>query len=87
MAPFRAHARRAGLTDVTLQGNPVRFAPVEPAESAPLRLQRLYPGTVVKPAVRTMLVPRPTTARVGGQPLRDLELLGLVPRRVVDAMQ
>ena len=38
-------------------------------------MQRLYPGTVVKPAVRTILVPKPSTARVGGRPLRDVELL------------
>ena len=75
VAAFRARARAAGLRDLTLQGNFVRFAPVILAESQQLRLQRLYPRTVVKPAVRTILVPRPTTARVGGQPLRDLELL------------
>ncbi len=85
VASFRAHARRAGLTEVTLQGTAVRFAPVELAESAAMRVQRLYPKTVIKPPVRTMLVPRPTTARVGGQPLRDLELLGWC-RGVVDAI-
>ena len=37
-----------------------------------LRLKRLYPGSLVKPAVATILVPRPTTARVGGEPLRGL---------------
>ena len=30
---------------------------------------------IVKPAIRTILVPRPTTARIGGEPLRDIELL------------
>jgi transcription-repair coupling factor (superfamily II helicase) len=85
VAAFRAHARRAGLTEVTLAGSSVRFAPVELAESAAMRVHRLYPRTVIKPAVRTMLVPRPTTARVGGQPLRDLELLGWC-RGVVDAI-
>jgi len=47
-------------------------------------VQRLYPKTVLKPAVRTMLVPVPKTATrrgqpprdtIGGQPLRDRELL------------
>jgi len=38
-------------------------------ESRTMRLTRLYPGTIVKPAVRTILVPRPTD-RVG-----DLDLL------------
>jgi transcription-repair coupling factor (superfamily II helicase) len=85
VATFRAHARKAGLTEVTIQGTAVRFAPVQLPESAVLRVQRLYPRTLVKPAVRTMLVPRPTTARVGGSPLRDVELLAWC-RGVVDAM-
>jgi len=38
-------------------------------------VQRLYPKTVLKPAVHTMLVPVPKTAPIGGQPLRDTELL------------
>jgi transcription-repair coupling factor (superfamily II helicase) len=35
----------------------------------------MYPKTVLKPAVRTMLLPVPRTAVIGGQPLRDAELL------------
>ena len=53
------HVRGAGLSDVTAQGKFVRFAPVELPESAQLRLKRLYPGAVLKPAVRTVLVPWP----------------------------
>jgi transcription-repair coupling factor (superfamily II helicase) len=75
VASFRAYARRYGLTEVAVQGNYVRFAPLELRESQSLRLSRLYPRSVVKPAVRTVLVPKPTTARVGGSPLRDTELL------------
>ena len=40
-----------------------------------MRLTRLYPRTIVKPAVRTIMVPRPASAPVGGQPLRGTELL------------
>jgi transcription-repair coupling factor (superfamily II helicase) len=75
VARFRVHARKAGLTEVTLQGNHVRFGPVALADSAQMRLTRLYPGSLVKPAVRTILVPKPMTARVGGQPLRDRAVL------------
>ena len=85
VARFRAHARRAGLAEVAQGGNHVRFAPVELAESQQLRLARLYPGSLVKPAVRSILVPRPSTARVGGQPLRDLEMLTWC-RELVDAV-
>jgi len=44
---------------------------VQLRESQQLRLKRLYPGSIVKEALGTVLVPQPTTARVGGQPLRD----------------
>jgi transcription-repair coupling factor (superfamily II helicase) len=75
VARLRTVARRAGVADVSVQGNFVRFGPVELAESAQLRLQRLYPGSLVKDQVRTILVPKPMTARVGGKPLRDTAVL------------
>ncbi|QDB78324.1 transcription-repair coupling factor [Georgenia wutianyii] len=75
VAALRTRARAVGLTDITAQGRYVRFAPVELPESAQLRLKRLYPGTVLKPAIRTILVPFPTTAKVGGKPLHDAALL------------
>ena len=84
-----AAARRAGLTDITAAGNHIRFAPVELPDSRQVRVQRLYPKTVVKPAVRTMLIPVPKTAPIGGQPLRDTELLawsGQVIRSVLADM-
>ncbi|GAA4356936.1 transcription-repair coupling factor [Angustibacter luteus] len=85
VARLRVHARRAGLTDVAVQGNHIRFAPVELRESQQLRLTRLYPGSLVRPAVRAMMVPKPTTARIGGRPLRDEEVLRWA-RDVVDAV-
>jgi transcription-repair coupling factor (superfamily II helicase) len=85
VASLRARARGVGLTDITAQGSYVRFAPVELPESAQLRLKRLHPGTVLKPAVRTILVPRPMTARVGGRPLRDAEVLAWA-RELIDAV-
>jgi transcription-repair coupling factor (superfamily II helicase) len=59
VARLRSVARQAGLTDIALQGNYIRFAPVELPESRQVRVQRLYPGTVLKQAVRNMLVPVP----------------------------
>jgi len=75
VAAFRNHARAAGITDVTAQGKFIRFAPVELAESAQMRLKRLYPGSMLKPAVRAILVPFPTSARIGGTPLRGTAIL------------
>ena len=74
VARLRVLARRAGLADIAVQGGYVRFAPVPPErmpDSRRLRLARLYPGSVVKDQLAAVLVPRPMTARVGGQPLRD----------------
>ncbi|MGH3265140.1 MAG: transcription-repair coupling factor, partial [Trebonia sp.] len=79
VARLRFAARRAGLTDITLQGSHVRFAPVVLPDSRVVRVQRLYPKTLLKPAVRTMLVPVPKSGAsrggFGGEPLRDAELL------------
>ena len=75
VARLRTHARKAQVADISVQGNYVRFGPLELPESQQLRLQRLYPGSLVKDTVRTILVPKPMTARVGGQPLRDTAVL------------
>src|SRR5450631_2111302 len=75
VARLRTVARKADVANISVQGNFVRFGPLQLPESKQLRLQRLYPGTLVKDAVRTILVPRPMTARVAGQPLRDTAVL------------
>jgi transcription-repair coupling factor (superfamily II helicase) len=75
VARLRTVARQAGVADISVQGNFVRFGPVDLPESAVLRLQRLYPKSLVKDAVHTILVPKPMTARVGGKPLRDTAVL------------
>jgi transcription-repair coupling factor (superfamily II helicase) len=84
VARLRTAARRAGLTDITAAGQHIRFAPVNLPDSRQVRVQRLYPKTLLKPAVSTMLVPVPKTTSggpppggrvIGGQPLRDTELL------------
>jgi transcription-repair coupling factor (superfamily II helicase) len=75
VARFRLLARAYGLTDVSLQGRHIRLAPVDIPDSKQLRLKRLYPEAVFKPAVQTISVPRPATRRVGGEPLRSTALL------------
>lgn len=76
VAALRLYARRCGISDITLQGANVRFGPVELRESQQLRLNRLYPRSQVKAASRQLLVPRPSTGRIGGKPLVGRELLG-----------
>jgi transcription-repair coupling factor (superfamily II helicase) len=85
VASLRAHVRRFGVAEISGQGNFIRFAPWELRDSQQLRLSRLYPGSVVKSPLRTVLVPRPMTARVAGQPIRDTALLDWV-RGVLDGV-
>jgi transcription-repair coupling factor (superfamily II helicase) len=75
VARFRLMARSKGLTDVSLQGRHVRFAPVPLPDSKQLRLKRYYPDAVYKPTNEQVSVLRPTTNRLGGDPLRDTALL------------
>ncbi|MFI6443337.1 transcription-repair coupling factor [Kitasatospora sp. NPDC050543] len=76
VAALRLYARRCGIGDITLQGANIRFGPVELRESQQLRLNRLYPRSQVKAAAQQLLVPRPSTGRIGGKPLVGRELLG-----------
>ncbi|MGP5626679.1 transcription-repair coupling factor [Brachybacterium alimentarium] len=75
VARFRIDARSAGIDEVQAQGKMIRFAHLEVPDSAAMRMKRLYPGTMLKPATRQVLVPRPMTSRCGGTELRDHELL------------
>jgi transcription-repair coupling factor (superfamily II helicase) len=79
VAGLRMLARSCGVTDITLQGSNVRFSPVELRESQELRLQRLYPRSVVKAATRQVLVPRPKSGGgIGGKPVVGRDLLAWV---------
>ena len=85
VARFKVLCRRHGVNEVSLQGNLVRFTPVELPESGQLRLQRLFDRSHYKPTVATMSVPRPkgvvkpdgsfAEVKFGGEPLRDIALL------------
>jgi transcription-repair coupling factor (superfamily II helicase) len=79
VAAFRQTCREHGVTEVAMQGNSVRFAPLELRDSQLVRLKRLYPKAVYKAASRVVSMPRPTEGaaggRIGAPPLRDLALL------------
>ncbi|MEU8237820.1 transcription-repair coupling factor [Actinoplanes missouriensis] len=75
VARFRLVARAYGLTDVSMQGKHIRFSPLPLPDSKQMRLKRYHPDSVYKPAADQVSVPRPSTRRVGGEPLRDQALL------------
>ncbi|WP_414637532.1 transcription-repair coupling factor [Amycolatopsis sp.] len=79
VATFRHACREAGVTEVTLQGNTIRFAPLPLPDSKLVRLKRLYPKAMFKAVTNTVSVPKPTEGpaggRIGAPPLRDEALL------------
>ncbi|HEY8300831.1 MAG TPA: transcription-repair coupling factor [Jatrophihabitans sp.] len=85
VARFKVLCRRYGITEISMQGNTVRFSPLDLPESAQLRVQRLFDKAHYKQAVGTLSVPRPkgvrksdgsfAEAKFGGEPLRDVALL------------
>jgi transcription-repair coupling factor (superfamily II helicase) len=85
VARFKVVARRYGVTEVSLQGQSIRFSPVTLPESAQIRFQRHYDKTLYKAAVSTISAARPKgvvkpdgsvqLAQFGGDALRDQPLL------------
>jgi transcription-repair coupling factor (superfamily II helicase) len=77
VARFRQVCRAHGVQEVSAQGSTLRLVPVELRDSQLVRLKRLYPKAVYKPATHILSVPRPTEGsdRIGAPPLRDRELL------------
>ncbi len=84
VARFRLACKAAGVNEVVGQGNFIRFAPGTIPDSRRARLARLHPGSIVKDTANFILVPRPRTAVVGGQPIGGTELLEWAGRVVTD---
>ncbi len=85
VARLRVLARSAGVSEIVLAGNQVRFGGVDLPESRRMRLLRLYPGTQVKPVTRTILVPRPKPATMGAAPVIDAALVAWA-REVIESI-
>lgn len=65
IARLRVALQAVGITEVIATSSHVKFSPIDLPESKVLRLNRLYPGSVIKPATRTIVVPRPKGALIG----------------------
>jgi transcription-repair coupling factor (superfamily II helicase) len=84
VAAFRLLARKAGLTEVIVAGQAIRFGPVELADSRKLRMQRLYPGSQVRAAMNAVLIPVPRSSGIGSAPITGLDLLAWCDKAVRD---
>lgn len=88
IARLRVLLIASGIHEVIAAGRMVRFSPVELAESRALRLARLYPGSAIKAATRTIVVPRPQplTLGISGDGLSGLELVEWVSELVTSVV-
>ncbi|MCA1671732.1 MAG: hypothetical protein LC799_05855, partial [Actinobacteria bacterium] len=88
VARFRQLCRAHGVAEVAVQGSTLRLTPVQLRDSQVVRLNRLFPRAVYKPAVGTLSVPQPTEGadRPGTPPLRDRDLLDWCTRLITDIL-
>ena len=84
VAAFRIEAKRRGVHEVVAQGTHIRFAPADLPDSAQVRLSRIHPGAQVRKASGVVLVPRPMTRPIGGQPINDAPLLAWATQVLTD---
>ncbi len=76
VARLRHQARRAGVSDITVQGTRIKVHPVVLPDSKQVRLKRLYPGSTYRPAAQAIQLSFPKAGRnVTSPKLRDVELL------------
>ncbi|MDO5729308.1 MAG: transcription-repair coupling factor [Actinomycetaceae bacterium] len=75
LAALRERARELGIGEIVAQGKYIRFSPVELGDAQTMRLKRLHSGSIIKTAVRSLLVPAPTTSKIGGAAVVDEALI------------
>lgn len=61
VASLRIFARSLKITEIAVAGKSLRISPIYLPESAQIKLNRLYPGSIYKNASETLLVARPQT--------------------------
>lgn len=62
VAQLRIYVKSHGITDFAVQGRYVKVAPFAPTESMELKINRLYPGSIVKSVTKAVLIARPQSA-------------------------
>ena len=65
IAKLRVTMLKASVTDALVAGSNLKLSPVELTESKQLRLSRLYPGSRIQAATRTIVVPLPVEKKIG----------------------
>ncbi len=90
IAKLRIKVKSVGIRDLSLQGKYLKISPIKLAESKQLRVQRLYPGSIVKSVTDTLLIARPVIAAWEDQDYQedgsigDTSLLGWVSEALAE---
>ncbi len=85
VADLRRAARAVGITEIAMGPQGVRFSPVELAESAMMRVNRLYPASRYSKNSQTLTVRSPAESdRIGAAPLRDNAILAWAHKALAD---
>ena len=87
VSKLRVIARNVGVSEIVQQGRFIKISPLELPDSRIIRLNRLYPGTQVRAAIRAIQVPAPTTSLVNGQVLKNKEIINWVTKLVKDVFE
>lgn len=79
VARLRNYVKSRGITDFAVQGKFVKVAPLIPTESLEMKINRLYPGSIVKSVTKVVMIARPQMAAWeqgdSGEELGDTSLL------------
>ncbi|OBH92865.1 transcription-repair coupling factor [Mycobacterium sp. E2733] len=87
VARLRLLCRAAGITEVSApSAATVRLSPMTLADSAQVRLKRIYPAASYRATTSTVQVPIPRAGGVGAARIRDVELVQMVAN-LVTALQ
>ena len=62
IAKLRSYVKSRGITDFAVQGKYVKIAPLAPSESLEMKINRLYPGSIVKSVTKVVMIARPQSA-------------------------
>jgi transcription-repair coupling factor (superfamily II helicase) len=62
IARLRIRVKGLGARDLALQGRFLKISPFQMAESVQLKVERLYPGSIIKSVTNTVMVARPKSA-------------------------
>lgn len=76
IAKLRIKVKSFGIQDLALQGKYLKISPIKLTESKQMRVQRLYPGSIVKSATDTLMIARPVLAAWQDQDYQESGAIG-----------